>query len=161
MNNEAIDNHDPDSEVLGRKLQLMSAGASQFGIFADEISAIAPWQEPTPLPQAPSSVLGVVCIQGRMLTVLDLATLLDTSDEVRRAPTHLIALRGDEQLALAVEGLGDVIKLASDAFPAQQQTETTPVHGLLQHEGAEIKILNLNGLFPTALQGRQRRQRRF
>jgi chemotaxis signal transduction protein len=160
MNSDATDNHDPDNEVAGRKLQLVHAGLTQFGVFADEISAIVPWQEPSPLPHAPSAALGVVCIQGRMLTVLDLATLLATSDDVPGAPTHLLALRGDEQLALAVEGLGDVIQLAPDAFLAQQQAET-PVYGVVQHEGAELRILNLNGLFPTALQGRQRRQRRF
>jgi purine-binding chemotaxis protein CheW len=160
MNNEAIETDDANSEGAGRKLQLMSAGASQFAVFADEISVIVPWQEPTPLPHAPRAVLGVVCIQGRMLTVLDLATLLTTSKEMHGASKHLIALRGDEQLALAVEELGDVIQLASEALLTQQQTEIA-VHGVLQHEGAEIRILNLNGLFPTAFQGRQRRQRQF
>lgn len=160
---------DAGSEESGRKLQLVHAGWSQFGIFADEISAIVAWQEPTPLPHAPSSVLGVVSIQGRMLTVLDLATLpvgeAASIDGPRKAPGHLIALRGDEQLTLAIEALGEVIQLTpnesmTDSI-AKQETVTTPVVGLLQREGAEIKILNLKGLFPAAIQGRERRQRRF
>ena len=152
-----------------RKLQLVRAGSSQFGIFAEQISAIVEWQEPAPLPQAPSSVLGVVSIQGRMLTVLDLAKLASgeavLDDTPRKLLRHLIALRGDEQLALAIEALGELVKLTPNESMTdsitKEETVTTPVLGVLQWEGAEIRILNLNGLFPAAIQGRQRRQRRF
>src|SRR5258708_7678616 len=115
MNNEPLENDDAASEPAGR-LQLVSAGSSQFGIFADEISAIVSWREPTSLPHAPTSVLGVVSIQGRMLTVLDLATLpvheaQSTNDGLSKTREHIIALRGAEQLALAIETLGEVIQL--------------------------------------------------
>ena len=150
-----------------RKLQLVQARQDQFGIFADQISAIVAWQEPAPLPHAPTSVLGVVCIQGRMLTVLDLGKLADaeavSADSPRTLPRHLIALRGDEQLALAVEGLGEVVQLTGDAPESIAGHETVggPVVGVWQREEAEIKILNPMRLFPTAIQGRERRQRRF
>ena len=151
-----------------RKLQLLRAGSSQFGIFAEQISAIVEWQEPAPLPHAPNSVLGVVSIQGRMLTVLDLAKLASgegLDDTPRKFLRHLIALRGDEQLALAIEALGEVVKLTpnesiTDSI-TNDETVTTPVLGVLQREGAEIRILNPEGLFPAAIQGRERRQRRF
>lgn len=152
-----------------RKLQLVQAGQNQFGIFADQISAIVEWQEPAPLPLAPGSVLGVVSIQGRMLTVLDLAKLAgaevvftDTPDRFLR---HLIALRGDEQLALAVEALGEVVQLPGKESLRNsittQGTVTGPVLGVWQRKEAEIKVLNSKGLFPAAIQGRERRQRRF
>ena len=165
MNTEAIENDDAISKQTGRKLQLVHAGSSEFGIFADEISTIVAWQEPTPLPHAPGSVLGVVSIQGRMLTVLDLATLpgleATLSDGPRKTPGHIVALRGDEQLALAIEAPGEVIPLASTESIARQDTLTKPMLGVLQREGAEIKILNLKGLFPIAIKERQRRQRQF
>jgi chemotaxis signal transduction protein len=173
MNNEAINNERSNSESsagsAGRKLQLVHTGSSQFGIFVEEISAIVAWQEPAPLPHAPSSVLGVVSIQGRMLTVLDLATLpigeAMLGERPRKSPGHLIALRGDEQLALAIEALGDVIQLPPDESMTdsitKQETVTTPVLGVMQREGAAIKVLNVKGLFLAAIQGRERRQRRF
>jgi len=164
MNNEAI-----EQKAVGgasRKLQLVQAGQDQFGIFADQISAIVEWQEPAPLPHAPTSVLGVVCIQGRMLTVLDLGMLVAeavSADSPRTFPRHLIALRGDEQLALAVEGLGEVVQLTGYAPDSIDGRETAggPVLVVWQREEAKIKILNPKGLFPTAIQGRERRQRRF
>ena len=165
MNTDATENDNTVPKPAGRKLQLVRAGSSEFGIFADEISTIVAWQEPTPLPNAPGSVLGVVSIQGRMLTVLDLATLpgleATLSDATRKTPGHIVALRGDEQLALAIEAPGEVILLASTESVAKQDKVTRPMLRVLQREGAEIKILNLKGLFPAAIQGRQRRNRRF
>ena len=166
MNNEPIQTHRQSIEGgtsprSVRPLQLLRAGSFQFGIFADEIAAIAPWQDPTPLPHAPKSVLGVVSIQGRMLTVLDLAALpsreADHSDAVAQ---HLIALRGDEQLALAVDGLGETIELADADFDAPPEAGETLILGVLNREGAVIYILNPKELFPAAIQGRERRRRR-
>jgi chemotaxis signal transduction protein len=165
MNNEA--NEQKAVGGASRKLQLVQVGQDQFGIFGDQISAIVEWQEPAPLPHAPTSVPGVVCIQGRMLTVLDLGKLAGSeaasADLPRTFPRHLIALRGDEQLALAVEALGEVVELTSNALDSMAGRETVsgPVLVLWQREGAEIKIINPKRLFPAAIQGRERRQRRF
>jgi chemotaxis signal transduction protein len=193
MNNDAID----DTQALDgaapaarpRLLQLVRAGAAQFGIFADEIATIVAWRKPTPLPQAPTSVLGVVSVEGRMLTVLDLTSLLvgkaartDADDDAPAAAPasdvpngpgdirsnvrsdvfkSLVALRGDEQLALAVADVGESIELADGEFADQQESAGTLFLGVLRSDGAEVNILNLKGLFPTAIQGRERRRRRF
>jgi purine-binding chemotaxis protein CheW len=147
-----------------RKLQLLKTGSTQLGIFADEIATVAPWRAPTPLPQAPKSVLGVVSIEGRMLTVLDLSLLRgeQVSSNYDASDTHkrLIALRGDEQLALAVDSVGETIELDSGDLDPNQGADKL-VLGILRHDGADINILNLKELFSTAIQGRERRRRRF
>ncbi len=169
MSNEAIENARPafdEANASGtvHRIQLFQAGSSHFGILADEIATIAAWREPTPLPHAPKAVLGVVSIQGRMLTVLDLARLHGDETIVEDAAAkQIVALRGDEQLALAVGAVGETIQLAAvslnDLLP--KETGGTLVLGVLQREGMDVHILNLKELFPTAIQGRERRQRRF
>src|SRR6267378_1963815 len=160
MNNEETDNpQDSFDEVSAkgvvRKLQLFRSGAFHFGILANDIAAIVAWREPTPLPHAAKSVLGVVSVHGRMLTVLDLATLTGHEAVSSDAPAqHLIALRGDEQLALAIETLGETIEIAEDDFNAKRETLEPLVLGVLDREGAETTILNPKELFPTAIQGR-------
>ena len=167
MNNEEIDNpqnslNEVSAKGVVRKLQLFRTGAVHFGIFANDIAAIVAWREPTPLPHAAKSVLGVVSVQGRMLTVLDLARLTghEAASNDARAQ-HLIALRGDEQLALAIEALGETVELAEDVVSAIQETGEPLVLGVLHREGAETNILNPKELFSTAIQGRERRRRRF
>ena len=145
-----------------RKLHLFRAGAVQFGIFADDVTAIVEWREPTPLPRAPGSVLGVVSIQGHMLTVLDVAALVERESASSSAQAqHLIALRGDEQLALAIETLGETIVIKESDFNTRRDPNEPLVLGVLHREGTEINILNSKELFSSAIQGRERRRRRF
>jgi len=166
MNNEAsdsqrwIDQAGPKDEL--RSLQLVRAGSLRFGVFADAIATIVPWREPAPLPEAPSSVLGVVNLQGRMLTVLDLRALTgaEANESTIATERRIVAWRGDEQLALAVDEVGDIVKIAiSELKP--EPNPGAPILGRLQFEGLEINVLNLRDLFPAAIQGRERRRRRF
>src|SRR6266480_4064854 len=96
-----------DSQPLTREVRLMFAGSQCLGLPADEIEAIAEWRVPTPLPDAPAGVLGVAFIRGRMLTVLDANVLLGAGAANNRG--KVVALRGDEQIGLAVERTGDVV----------------------------------------------------
>jgi purine-binding chemotaxis protein CheW len=166
MNNEASDNREHSFNEVSVKdelriLQLIRAGSVHFGILADQIATIVDWRAPTPLPHAPKSVLGVVSIQGRMLTVLELTRL--TGGEAASSDNHrsIVALRGDEQLAIAVDSIGETIKIADRDLKPRQETVGAFILAILQFEGSEINILNLQELFPAALQGRERRRRRF
>lgn len=145
-----------------RSVQLFKSASFLCGIFKNEIATVAHWREPTPLPQAPQTVLGVVSIQGRMLTVLNLATLLDSKTiSTERSHQHILALRGDEQLALAVEGIGEIIAIGDGVLDEVPDSDEALVFGVIKHDGAEITMLNVKGLFPSAIQGRERRRRRF
>lgn len=162
-----MENTPPPAEEMGYRqagsVQLVRAGASHYGIFAEEIAAIVPWKEPAPLPQAPRTVLGIVSIQGRMLTVLDLKWLGEdaSSAEVSAPLTHLISLRGDEQLALAVDRVGATIEIEKGDIDEITPHGSPLVLRVIDHEGLEINILNLKELFAICMQGRERRRRRF
>jgi chemotaxis signal transduction protein len=165
MNNETSNNaqsyfDDSSSQPSSRKLQLVRAGSKQFGIFTDEIAAIVSWQEPAPLPHSPKSVRGVVSVEGRMLTVLDLVSLTTGETSANAEPGKLIALLGDEQLALAVTEVGEQIDVAAEEL-VNVETAGSVVLGNLQHAGSAVSVLNLRELFPAAIQGRERRRRRF
>ncbi len=151
-----------DSEERVRKVQLFRARALLFGVFETEIATIAEWREPTPLPHAPESVLGVVSIQGRMLTVLDLVALAGSEtisdDGFYR---YILALRGDEQLALAISDLGETIEFSNSESEDATENDERFVLRVLRSAGQDTRILNVTELFPAALQGRERRRRRF
>ncbi len=141
-----------------RNVQLLRAGSSHLGVFQNEIAAIVEWREPAPLPYAPPSVLGVVSIQGRMLTVLNLAALLSPeAASSEEAFQHILALRGDEQLALAVDALGETIAISDGDVEGAERL----FQRVLQLGNRKINILNTRELFATALHGRERRRRRF
>ena len=156
---------DITAEGSPRRLQVVRAGLRYFGILTENISTIVVWREPTPLPDAPQSVLGVVSIEGRMLTVLDLARLTageaGHNQAARGTAEHIVALRSDEQLAVAVDEVSDVIELSASELSTQKPLKGSLVSGVFHHENRELELLSLKELFPTAIQGRERRRRRF
>ena len=114
--------------------------------------SVAQWIEPTPLPFAPESVLGIVSIQGRMFTVIDLGRL--TQQPATEPSEFIVALRGDEQLALAVSEATEVADL-----PVEQNGNSKLLHPTIGPNNREVSLLNKSMLFASVLRGRERRQR--
>jgi hypothetical protein len=108
------------------EVRTLQIGSKRVGVFEHDVFTVTSWSEPTPLPFAPDAVLGVVAIESRMFTVLDLGT---------HQRNQIVALRGSEQLALAV-----------DSNEISQE---------------EVQLLDLSSLFATVMKGQERRRRRF
>src|SRR5262249_6857769 len=117
------------------------------------------WRTPTPLPGAPQSVLGVVSIRGRMLTVIDLTVLLGEND-LPRKPKQIVALRGAEQLALAVDRAGDSIAIDGKLVVGVGRVGSLTV-SVVKSGADQVEVLNTSELFAAAIRGRERRRRRF
>lgn len=149
-------------ENSSTRLRTFRAGTQRFGIFEEEIATIAEWRSPAPLPYAPSAVLGVVSIEGRMLTVLDPAQLLDeTSRQNGLLWNSIVALRGDEQLALAVEQELGAIEITEQSLQNPPVAVNRVVRSVLSERDQTINIIEVKELFPTAMRGCERRRRRF
>jgi chemotaxis signal transduction protein len=161
-----------------RKLCVMRSGARLFAVHADAVEATSENLTPTPLPFAPAPVRGLVSQRGRILTVIDplllltpgapstAATAAATADAPPPAAAPLIvALRGDEQLALAVERLEPDLELFDDGDEADTTTHASPnsqlcVRRIIQHQTGAIALLDTAHLFEAAMQGVERRRKR-
>lgn len=157
-------NGEQDSDnlrIATSMVQLFRAGPMHFGISPEDIAAVAHWREPTQLPHAPESVLGVVSIQGRMLTLLDLLRLSRSDTAPDESYQQIIALRSDEQLAVAATAMGEAIEISPADLGAGTNGTERFVRGVFNHSGADIRLLNVSELFSAALHGRERRRRRF
>lgn len=140
------------------KLTLHSfrVGNVHLALRDDDVLAVIDWREPSQLPFAPQTVLGVVSVHGRMLTVLETAKLLDLDANARES---ILALRGREQLALT----GDAQNLL-EINPTDVQPPTefgSRSRGTIQKDGRTIHILATDQLFHAALRGQERRRKRI
>lgn len=139
------------------------AGDRTFAVFADQVDGTAEARKPAALPNAPPGVLGVVCMRGHMLTVLDPIAVI--TGEPYAWPAILpavIALRGDEQLALAAHSFRDTITIAAeDIQPSSGHTGETAVLGIARYGGEEIAVLRVDQLFAAAVRRTERRRRRI
>jgi chemotaxis signal transduction protein len=145
-----------DSASTVRRVQRITAGGLEFGIFRDEIHSSADWRMPTPLPRAPATVLGVVCIRGRMITVLDISAL--AGGEASPA-AKIVALNGDEQIGLAVNQVSDEIDVNENDLVKEPQNPL--LVGSAALNGESLRILNTKKLFGVVMRGRERRKRQF
>ena len=77
----------------------------------------------------------------------------------------MIALRGDEQLALAAEESRDAITIAAVDIQRSAKSEddglATVILGIARYGGEEITVLNVHQLFAAAVRRKERRRRRF
>jgi len=142
------------------------AGDRIFAVFAEQVDGTAEARTPAALPNAPPAVLGVVCMRGHMLTVLDPIAVL--TGEPFGWPASLpavIALRGDEQLALAAQSCRDTITIAAEDIQPSSQSNNdgleNAVLGIARYGGEEIAVLRVDNLFAAAVRRKERRRRRF
>jgi chemotaxis signal transduction protein len=148
-----------------RDLFVFEAGSRTFAVPADQVDGTTEARVPAVLPHGPQAILGVVCARGRMLTVLD-PTVLLTGQALRwpRTLPCVIALRGDEQLALVAQSYRDKITIEeADIDRHSESGGAAPglLLGRVRYGGEEILVLDVNHLFATAMRQRERRRRRF
>jgi chemotaxis signal transduction protein len=144
------------------ELLLMQRGARTFAVLSVEADGVVEWRAPAPLPQALPAVLGVVSVRGRMLTLIDPLAVLD-AQAVAANPTagFIVALRGDEQLALAVDRVEGVSKFSNDEIKSDDEIKRHKIlRGVIGHAVESISVINVNEIFGSAMRGIERRRRR-
>jgi purine-binding chemotaxis protein CheW len=158
MNNLTDAEIDGGSEESIRQFRVFRRGDRKFAVTADDVVTVTEWRRPTPLPHAPPAVLGVVSIQGRMLTLLDPLVLLGGAGSENGTERLIVALRGDEQLGLIVDETSE--NLTTEIPPLGDPPSSASLD-VINHEGDSITVMDVNKLFPLAIRGRERRKRGF
>jgi purine-binding chemotaxis protein CheW len=127
-----------------------------YALPATTVELVATAQAPTPVPTVPPHVRGVVHLRGRILSVIDLAAVLEldaieTDDRERR----LVVVASGEHpygfLADATDGVRclDVSAIVSD--PAGD--EGALVRGRIEHDRGVVSILDPAALMRRLLSG--------
>jgi len=162
MKRDEVTNAGATQRDEGREVVLLRAGGLAFAVYADECEGVTPWAEPAPLPRAPAAVLGVVSVRGRMRTLLDPVRLFEAAGLAhapREAAPRLIAsIKGDEQLALALEA--DEAATLGASEQTGQGDARAPVRATFSSRGETVYLLDTSRLFEAAMSGTERRRRR-
>lgn len=78
---------------------------------------------------------------------------------VSARPRFFVALRGDEQLALACDAAEETIRV-SPARITPRTDARSPALGTFEHAGSRVTLLDTSRLFEAAMQGTDRRRKR-
>lgn len=140
-----------------RELVLVSVADNIYGIDIMRVREIRGWTGSTPLPHAPSYVLGIFNLRGATLPIVDLgARLSGRTATVERSSVIVVVEIGDRPIGLLVDAVCDIIAPKPGEVQAPPDvgdaTVRRFVEGVLPTPSSIVKLLNLDHLLPTEQQ---------
>lgn len=138
------------------RLITVRAGSQDFGIDMLAVREIRGWSEPTPLPQAPSYVRGMVQLRGVVIPVIDLGDRLGLGAAVPTAKSVLVVVERNGQLVgLLVDSVSDLVVLPQASLQPAPQLHGNPatafVAATVALEGRILGALRLDSVIPDLL----------
>jgi purine-binding chemotaxis protein CheW len=136
---------------LGKRVEYLAFSLAGEA-YAVRIALIAEILKPPPItgvPRAPRSVIGVVSVRGRLVTVIDLRRRLRLPESKMDRRTRILLTSADrgEQIGLLVDEVRQVYRMADNEIePAHVLGGDQAPHiaGIGRPEGALLILLDLN-----------------
>ncbi|MGI8914944.1 MAG: chemotaxis protein CheW [Chloroflexota bacterium] len=113
---------------------LVNLGGAIFGVSLRQLISVEPMARVMPIPRVPAWLLGVTYRQGRVISVVDLAAMLQLSTALDRDAKDarlLIATEGDFSAALAVPLTTEVFNVAPEQVGPIAPLPDRPVNRFL------------------------------
>ncbi|HXQ12842.1 MAG TPA: chemotaxis protein CheW [Caulobacteraceae bacterium] len=143
-----------------RELISFRVGEQFFCVDIMAVREIRGWSPPTPLPQSPLFVTGVINLRGQVLPIVDMAARLGLppAEATARHVIIVVSIAG-RLVGVLVDAVCDIVAVAPDAL--QQPPDLTGeaasafVTGLLTDEDRLISLVALDNLIPPLDTGSQ------
>lgn len=130
-------------------LTIDMAGA-EYGIVTDSIKEIARIVETTPVPEAPSFVVGAIDYRGDLVVVVDLAARLALGKAKADLSSYIVIVERDgRRVGLLVDTVRDVVTLDADAIMAAPANLPLPEELLAGAYEADDRLLLLLDIAPV------------
>jgi len=144
-------------EAASTTLMLLRLGTRWFGVDVRSIEEVALKGEVTRVPTAPSHILGVTTLRGRLVTVVGLEQMIGGAGMLSRETTatlpRLVVVRdGDYEMAVVAEGISGM----TDYTPATETGQDTSPRrsGFVREEfdwhGNQVSLLDAPALIAAA-----------
>jgi purine-binding chemotaxis protein CheW len=124
-------------------------GNESFALPVTQVLEVADLDALAPVPGAPPSVLGVRNLRGRVLPVIDLATVLGTPRGDTPAEKLVITEEAGRRAGLAIDQVTDVGELTGP----MQETDSPFLSGSTLAEGELVGIVDVEGVFGAVERG--------
>jgi len=136
-----------------QKYILFSLSGAKYGMPLSQVLEISRVPKLMPLPHVPDWLLGVTNLRGDIISVIDLHSFLGLSQETRHESGRMCVVRADRQelvTGLMVDRVDGLALLKSDKINSTtsrlEGNIAQHMHGITEHEGQLLRILNLDSL---------------
>ena len=136
-----------------RELIAFRIGDQEFCVNIMSVREIRGWTQATPLPQAPSYVMGVINLRGAVLPIIDLSARLGMK-EAEPSARHVIIVAqvGNRVVGLLVEAVSDILTVTDENIQPvpeiSSDLEKQHARGILAIDKRMICMIELDALFP-------------
>ncbi|ESR25160.1 chemotaxis protein CheW [Lutibaculum baratangense] len=139
----------------GAELIAVSLGAQKFAIDIMSVREIRGWTTSTPLPQAPSYVLGMINLRGAVLPVIDLGAKLGFGNtNPQRSSVVVVVQGGGQQVGLLVDAVCDILTVGQNSVQDVPEVGAGAVHdavlGVMTIDDEIVSILALDHVLGEA-----------
>lgn len=137
------------------KVLVYRMGNQEFCIDIMRVREIRGWSQATPLPHAPSYVLGVVNLRGTVLPIIDFARLLGFAPLEPTSRSAIIVIEYAGVLfGLLVDGVSEVLDLNENLIqttpPIAADTSKMFVAGVAAIDQRMISVVSLDAITPRS-----------
>ena len=147
----------PTGEAASTTLMLLRLGMRWFGVDVRAIEEVALKGAVTRVPMAPSHILGVTSLRGRLVTVVGLEQMIGGAGRLSRENTatlpRLVVVRnGEYQMAVVAEGIHGMTEYVPATEPGSDLTPHTPefVREEFDWHGNRVSLLDAPKLIAAA-----------
>ncbi|MEM6729718.1 MAG: chemotaxis protein CheW [Pseudomonadota bacterium] len=137
------------------ELLTFTLGGQDYAIDIMLVREIKNWSKPTPLPQTPDYVRGVINLRGTVLPILDLSLRLGVESAAQGSRTvYIVVHAGDRLFGVTVDGVSDILTVPKEALQdAPSLRGEAPgaglVRGLIVEDERIIRVLAAETLAPS------------
>lgn len=137
----------------GRELIAFRIGDQEFCVNIMSVREIRGWTRATPMPHAPSYVLGVINLRGVVLPIVDMSLRLGMKPaEPTVRHVIIVAQVGPKVVGLLVDAVSDILTVTDENMQPTpdiaNDAEKAYARGILAIEGRMICLIELASLFP-------------
>jgi purine-binding chemotaxis protein CheW len=135
-----------------RELIAFRIGDQEFSVNIMSVREIRGWTPATPMPHAPSYVLGVINLRGAVLPIVDLAVRLGMKP-AEPTPRHVIIVAQVKHkvIGLLVDAVSDILTVTDDIIQPTPEVssdlEKQYARGILAIDKRMICLVELSALF--------------
>jgi chemotaxis signal transduction protein len=146
-----------ERDTASTTLMLLRLGTRWFGVDVRSIEEVALKGEVTRVPTAPSHILGVTTLRGRLVTVVGLEQMIGGAGMLSRETTEtlprLVVVRdGDYEMAVVAEGIAGMTEFtpATDAGQDKPPSRSGFVREEFNWHGNQVSLLDTPTLIAAA-----------
>jgi purine-binding chemotaxis protein CheW len=145
-------------EAAGTTLMLLRLANRWFGVDVRAIEEVALKGDVTRVPTAPSHILGVTSLRGRLVTVVGLEQMLGSRAKLSREsmatqPRLVVVRDGEYEMAVVAEAIHGMTEYAPAADPGPDRLPDSPafVREEFDWHGNRVSLLDAPALIAAAV----------